>query len=134
MDAGRFPTVECVTIDAVDPERLARFWAELLGLTVSHRVGPYVFLSSGGGLPGLAFQRVDEEKSTRNRVHLDLAADELDVAARRIIELGGSRATGYADGGFLVMADPEGNELCLLPTGDWDIDERGVADYPHPDI
>ncbi len=133
MDHDAHPIVECITVDAVDPERLAAFWAGLLGLTVSHRVGPYAFLSRGAGLPGMGFQRVDESKTIKNRLHLDIAADDLDAATARVVALGGSRAPGYADGGFLVMTDPEGNEFCLLPTGEWHLDDHGTAHYPRPD-
>ena len=47
-----------------------------------------------------------------------------------MVELGGSRAPGYEAGGFLVMADPEGNEFCVLPEQGIELDEDGVATYP----
>ncbi|MEO1060412.1 MAG: VOC family protein [Actinomycetota bacterium] len=132
MDRAERPVVECVMVDAVDPERLATFWTELLGLTVTHRTGPYVFVAAGGGLPGLGFQRVDVAKTVKNRIHLDIAADDPARAVNRVLALGGSRVPGYDEGGFLVMADPEGNEFCVLPAGDWELDNDGIAHSPHP--
>jgi hypothetical protein len=52
------------------------------------------------------------------------------VEQRRVEELGGRRAAGYEAGGFLVMADPEGNEFCLIPDGQFDVDGTGRATYP----
>ena len=67
-----------VTIDAADPEALAPFWAELLGVEVEMRVtdegNAYVVLaSSDDGAPAVAFQQVAEPKIGKSRVHLDLA-------------------------------------------------------------
>ena len=70
--------------------------------------------------PGLAFQRVPEPKSGKNRVHLDIAVDDVEASTERIEELGGTRAPSddFAEYGFRwrVMADPDGNETCLIYT------------------
>ncbi|HUC05348.1 MAG TPA: VOC family protein [Acidimicrobiales bacterium] len=55
-----------VTFDGEDPERLARFWSELVGRPV-----PYVGLERTGGAPGIGFQRVAGAKEVKNRLHLD---------------------------------------------------------------
>ena len=52
-----------------------------------------------------------------------------DCARRRIEELGGRRIGGYESGGFLVMADPEDNEFCVIPDQPFNLDELGRADY-----
>jgi predicted enzyme related to lactoylglutathione lyase len=127
--AGSPPSISCVVIDCSDPERLASFWAALLQGTVGGRTGPYVWLTRERG-PMLVFQRVPERKSVKNRVHLDLATADPTVEQRRVEELGGRRAAGYEAGGFLVMADPEGNEFCLIPDGQFDVDGTGRATYP----
>jgi predicted enzyme related to lactoylglutathione lyase len=117
-----------VVIDCSDPERLASFWAALLHRTVSGRTGPYVWLTREQG-PGVLFQKVPEQKAGKNRVHLDLATADPAGEGRRVERLGGRRATGYEAGGFLVMADPEGNEFCLIPDGPFDVDGEGRATY-----
>jgi predicted enzyme related to lactoylglutathione lyase len=121
-------------VDCGDPERLAAFWSQLLDRNVKESVGPYVFLEKGpSDACGLAFQKVDEPKPGKNRVHPDLTCDDVWASAKRVEELGGHRVQGYEEGGFLVMADPEGNEFCLVPaTGD-NMDEHGNAHYLHDD-
>jgi len=125
---GPSPAISYVIIDCIDPERLASFWATLLGRAVAARTGPYVWLSRDQGL-GVGFQRVAETKSVKNRVHLDLATQDLVAARERVEQLGGRRAEGYEAGGFLVMLDPEGNEFCLIPAGQFDVDDQGRATY-----
>jgi predicted enzyme related to lactoylglutathione lyase len=114
-------------VDCADPERLAAFWGALLGDEVMWRKGPYVFLVGEG--QRLGFQRVPEPKKGKNRVHPDLFCEDVHASAARVIELGGSRVGGYEAGGFLVMADPEGNEFCLIPDGEWELDDDGNAHY-----
>jgi predicted enzyme related to lactoylglutathione lyase len=121
--------VEWVIIDCADPEVLCNFWSRMLGVGVSSRKGPYVFLerpSKGGAAIGL--QKVAEPKQGKNRVHVDLISDDIVAVARRVEELGGRRVPGYESGGFLVMADPEGNEFCVLPAA-FDMDKDGNVDY-----
>jgi len=120
--------INCVIVDARDPERLAAFWSEVLDRPVAGRVGPYVFLQRRNGL-GIGFQRADAAKSGKNRLHLDL--ESADPAAEQAVveRLGGRRLTEYDDGGFLVLADPEGNEFCVIPQGSCDIDDDGRAHY-----
>jgi predicted enzyme related to lactoylglutathione lyase len=118
-----------IIIDCADPQRVASFWAELLGRPVEGNKGPYVWLQRPEGLPGVGFQRVTEPKTGKNRVHLDLSAPDLIAAKLRIEALGGRRVDGYEGGGFLVMADPEGNEFCVVPSAPFQFDDRGRADY-----
>jgi predicted enzyme related to lactoylglutathione lyase len=108
-----------VTIDSVDPEALAPFWAGLLGADIRGRVadGEYVLLArTGDGVPAVAFQRVPEAKSGKSRIHLDLAVEDLDHATSAIETLGGRwlepGVTRDVDGyRWRCMADPEGNEF-----------------------
>ena len=106
-----------VTIDAADAPRAASFWSALLGTEVDAEFddGRFIFLHAKEGLPVLCIQRVPEPKQGKNRVHLDLAVDDLDAATARIEELGGR----WTDGRDRVldpfrwrtMADPDGNEF-----------------------
>lgn len=69
--AGSPMQINALIVDATDPERLAAFWSELLGRPVVARMGPYVWLRREAGL-GLAFQRTDDPKSGKNRMHFDI--------------------------------------------------------------
>ena len=121
--------INCVIIDCADPERLAAFWSGLLGRPIVGRTGPYVWLGRVDGL-GMGFQKVAEPPTTgKNRLHLDLAAADPAAEQARIEALGGRRLQEYAPGGFLVMADPEGNEFCVIPAGPFELDDDGRATY-----
>jgi predicted enzyme related to lactoylglutathione lyase len=118
-----------VVFDANDPEALAAFWSELLGVPVAGGRGPYVALERPVSGPRFAFQRTDAAKAGKNRVHVDFRVDEPRTVQQRVEELGGRTLPEYENGGFLVMADPEGNEFCLLPLTSTNLDEDGTAHY-----
>ena len=118
-----------VTFDCADPERVARFWCEVLGYVVPPGTrGPgFACVDPTGAGPRLYFQRVPEGKVVKNRVHLDvrvgtgLVGEErvaaLEAECARLIELGAQRVQLLRADGFnescLVMQDVEGNEFCL---------------------
>ncbi len=121
--------INALVVDATDPERLAAFWSELLGRPVVARMGPYVWLRREGGL-GLGFQRTDEAKSGKNRMHFDITSSDPAAEQRRVEMLGGRRLEQYDGGGFLVMADPEGNEFCIIPEGAFRTRRRRARGLP----
>jgi predicted enzyme related to lactoylglutathione lyase len=109
-----------IVIDTVDPARIAPFWCALLGVEERGWFGDgYLMLTADAGAPPVAFQRVPEAKSVKNRLHVDLAVDDLDGALAKIVALGGSAVSDILEmpGGYRwrVMADPEGNEFCIVP-------------------
>jgi predicted enzyme related to lactoylglutathione lyase len=118
-----------IIIDCSDPDRLALFWAGVLGRPIEGRKGPYVWLYRPPGASGVGFQKVAEPKAGKNRVHLDISVPDLAIAKAQIEALGGRRIEGYERGGFLVMIDPEGNEFCVVPAAPFLFDESGRADY-----
>jgi predicted enzyme related to lactoylglutathione lyase len=118
-----------IVVDCSDPARLASFWAELLGRPIAGSKGRYVWLEYSERAPGVGFQKVSEQKTGKNRVHLDISVSDVAATSRRIEALGGSRVEGYERGGFLVMADPEGNEFCVIPSAPFNFDDQGRADY-----
>ncbi|MFJ8298133.1 VOC family protein [Streptomyces sp. NPDC094447] len=120
--------INALIIDARDPERLAAFWSELLGRPVVGRMGPYVWLQRENGL-GLGFQRTNESQKGKNRLHFDVTSPDPAAEQKRVEALGGRRLEEYDAGGFLVMADPEGNEFCIIPEGPFELDDEGRADY-----
>ncbi|MEW2319264.1 VOC family protein [Streptomyces bauhiniae] len=120
--------INALIVDATDPESLAAFWSELLGRPVVGRTGPYVWLRREDAL-GIGFQRAGGPKPGKNRMHFDVSAADPAAEQRRIEALGGRRLTEYDEGGFLVMADPEGNEFCVIPDGPVEMDDDGRAHY-----
>ncbi|MEU1018484.1 VOC family protein [Streptomyces sp. NPDC005900] len=122
------PQIHALIVDAADPERLAAFWSELLGRPIVSRIGPYVWLRREHGL-GIGFQQGEQPKPGKNRLHFDLTSADPAAEQQRIEALGGRRLEEYDDGGFLVMADPEGNEFCVIPDGPLDMDDEGRVHY-----
>jgi predicted enzyme related to lactoylglutathione lyase len=104
-------------IDSRDPPALARFWAQVLDYQIVFEADDEVVLAKDRDTyPGLVFVPVPEGKTIKNRLHIDLNPDDRDAEVERILALGASRAdvgqTG--DETWVVLADPEGNEFCVL--------------------
>ena len=104
------------TLDCSDLDRMTKFWRDAAGLVVDGIIeGRYVSL--GGHHVTLTLQRVDEPKTVKNRMHVDLLVDDLDSEVRRLEELGALRLTAAPHEEFgqtwFVLADPEGNEFCV---------------------
>ena len=109
-----------VVIDAAEPERLARFWAEVLGWkeTGSYEGEVEIADPSASG-PSLVFVPVSEPKTGKNRVHLDVNPTGCDQREElsRLLALGAVEVdVGQGEQTWHVLADPEGNEFCLLRT------------------
>ena len=109
-----------VMLDAADPEALAPFWCGLLGTEIAARFDGdrFVFLRPAGEAePALGIQKVPEPKTIKNRMHVDLEVDDLEASTRWVRRHGGSRIADRETAGvhWRVMADPEGNEFCLVP-------------------
>lgn len=121
-----------IVIDCTHPASLARFWAAVLD---DYDVAPYdqaeldrlaakgitdteddptVLLAPAGAGPRLWFQQVPEAKSSKNRVHLDVRADNVLVEQQRLIALGAHPAEVQPNSALMVMLDPEGNEFCIV--------------------
>lgn len=105
-----------LAIDCVDPTKLARFWCEVLGYAV--RVEDDELVTIGGAVPPtLTFARVPEGKTVKNRLHIDVNPTdrEQDDEVRRLLDLGAQRVdVGQGEQSWVVLADPEGNEFCVL--------------------
>ena len=109
-----------VVIDCPDLARSARFWSGVLGLTAGRVTsGPYRSLApeNGEGIEVL-LQQVPDGKHQKNRLHLDLRTAGLDTEVRRVLGLGATLITDQApteDGWrWRILADPDGNEFCVL--------------------
>jgi hypothetical protein len=107
---------EQVTVDARDPSRLGRWWQQALGWVVANeRADAFEIRPAADRLPGLLFVPVSEAKATKNRLHLDLRPDDRDSEVERLLALGATRVdVGQGEQPWVVLADPEGNEFCVL--------------------
>jgi predicted enzyme related to lactoylglutathione lyase len=115
-------SIRHVTLDCADPYALAGFWQDVTGWPRSDDDfpgDPEASLVAPPGVTGLWFQHVSETKATKNRLHLDLAPDDhtRDEEVARLLGLGAALIADHRrpDGtGWVVLADPEGNEFCVL--------------------
>jgi hypothetical protein len=107
-----------VEIDCRDPRTLGHWWADILHWKIFYEEDDHVVVTTPDErFPGLAFSRVSEDKAVKNRLHLDFAPDDQDAEVERLIRLGARRVdVGQGDAGWVVLADPEGNEFCVLGT------------------
>ncbi|PJE95357.1 glyoxalase [Streptomyces carminius] len=108
---------EQVVVDAADPVALGRWWAEALGwVVVDDSPEEYEIRPAPDRLPGLLFGTGAAEKTVKNRLHLDFRPDDRDAEVARLLALGARRAEVGQSGEepWVVLADPEGNEFCVL--------------------
>jgi len=111
--------IAAVVVDCADPRAMARFWGEALGWTLHGVTDDYAALRSAKGVgPYLEFLRTPGVQNARNRVHLDLVpchGDDQAAEVSRLRTLGATPAdVGQGDVPWIVLADPEGNEFCVL--------------------
>jgi catechol 2,3-dioxygenase-like lactoylglutathione lyase family enzyme len=108
--------IDWVAFDCADPSSLARFWAEALDYEIAYEDENEVLLGrKGTAAAKLIFLKVPEEKSGKNRLHLDVRGDDQAAEVARLESLGASRADiGQGEVTWVVMRDPEGNEFCVL--------------------
>lgn len=122
-----------IVFDCAHPATLARFWAAALD---GHEVAPYdgeelvrlrslgidnveddptvLVQPTNGGGPRLWFHLVPEPKRVKNRVHLDLRADDVSEELARLVALGAVAIDDQPTGDVVILRDPEGNEFCLV--------------------
>ena len=112
-----------IVLDCRDPQSLAEFWAFALGYRVAVAEGVFVVLvpyERGSGPPFL-LQRVAEPKAAKNRMHVDIPADDLEATAQDLVHHGAVRLTAEPieelGTRWITMADPEGNEFDVVHRG-----------------
>ncbi|MEU1402875.1 VOC family protein [Streptomyces sp. NPDC005728] len=113
-------TVTNMTVDCANAYRLARFWSEVTGRPLDPEDEPgsdETEIMLPGGL-ALHFNEVPESKAGKNRLHLCLRPDNSrDAEVERLLALGASLVADHRKPngwGWVVLADPEGNEFCIL--------------------
>ena len=106
-------SVEMITVDCADPQRLAQWWADAVGGSPMPIVAGEFVVVRRPTAPHLGFQRVAPGK---NRVHLDFTAADMDAEVARLAALGATETARHDVGGglrWVVLADPDGNAFCV---------------------
>jgi len=114
--------IQCLCIDSPEPRTIATFWQEALGWRRTFDDADQACLeppegsADDGVAPDLLFLRVPEHKAVKNRLHLDLRPKDQAAEVARLEALGARRvAIGQGpDVSWIVLADPDGNEFCVL--------------------
>jgi predicted enzyme related to lactoylglutathione lyase len=110
-----------VVVDAANPALMARFWAAVLDYEiVFEQPDEVVIARDRETYPGIIFVPVPEPKTAKNRLHIDLNPDNQDAEVARLLALGAKRVDvgQSAEVTWVVLADPEGNEFCVLTSRD----------------
>ena len=118
-------SLQCLTVDSHNPKAQAEFWAEVLGWSIGEdgdEIGYWIERELNDpnkiGFPDILFLKVPDEKVIKNRLHLDLRPDNQEAEVARLEKLGAKRIEiGQSidvDTTWVVMADLEGNEFCVL--------------------
>jgi predicted enzyme related to lactoylglutathione lyase len=110
---GRLSTV---VIDVINLATCGTFWSQVLGADVLYQDERYLRLGHEGDALVVMLQKVPEPHQGKNRVHIDLDVADLEDAVHRVQELGGRKLQEATEYGieWVVMADPDGNEFCLV--------------------
>jgi len=122
--ASRFSEL---VVDSRDPRELARFWCEVLGYRIVDEDDQVIEIGTEQLVaeevvrapvpPTIVFVPVPEDKAVKNRLHIDVSPIDRDPPeeVERLLALGATRADiGQGDVPWTVLADPEGNEFCVL--------------------
>jgi hypothetical protein len=108
-------TLRWVVVDCIDAGALSRFWAAALERQTSDGGEDWASLP---GEPHLFFVQVPEEKTSKNRWHLDWDSHDREAEVQRLIGLGATRLSDHTEEGlgleWTTLADPEGNEFCVV--------------------
>ena len=105
-----------VGIDTGDLDRAEAFWAAATGYERRQSVPGYRLLGDPAGRgPNVLLQRVPEPRAGKNRLHLDLQADDVETAAAELVGFGATRIRRFDEPGdtWVVLSDPDGNEFCI---------------------
>ena len=104
-----------ITIDTNDLATATAFWSAVTGYEVTSSDGAGAFLGDPAGTgTGLYLQVVPEPATAKNRMHIDLAAEDVAAEVARIVDLGATEVAKHD--GWSVLADTDGNQFCVVPT------------------
>ncbi|MER5876388.1 VOC family protein [Streptomyces sp. NPDC060235] len=107
---------EQLVVDSVDPAALGQWWADALGwVVVDSSPEEFEIRPTPHRLPGLLFGRDPGNKTVKNRLHLDFRPDDQAAEVARLLAHGARHVDiGQGEQPWVVLADPEGNEFCVL--------------------
>lgn len=113
-----------VVLDCSDPEKLMGFWREALGYRVHYSEPSLaVLVPQDVNASPLLLQRVPEPKVGKNRMHVDIVTEDVEVEVERLEALGARRlhhgVRSFGPTRWVTMADPENNEFCVSTGVDW---------------
>lgn len=112
-----------VTLDAPDAALLGDFYSAVLGWPVAYSDRDYAMLTGPSHALGIGtipdYQRPDWPDDGHKQFHLDLAADDIEAAAIRCVELGATRAETQPGETWIVLIDPAGHPFCLSDAKKW---------------
>ena len=105
-----------IVIDVNDLDACAEFWSQVLGADILFQNENYLRLGHKAERPTILLQKVPERHKEKNRVHIDLDVQDLEASVSRVQDLGGQKLKQVSEYGieWVVMADPDGNEFCLV--------------------
>jgi predicted enzyme related to lactoylglutathione lyase len=116
--------LQCITVDCVNPQLLAEFWAAALDWKITHadEEGVVIELLDSspevGRIPDILFYKNPDKKIVKNRLHFDLRPQDQSAEVARLEALGAKQVeigqVNEPEATWIVMADPEGNEFCVL--------------------
>lgn len=104
-----------VTFDAADPPKLAAFWSAATGQAIAESSQYFAMLEPSEIGIRLLFIKVPEDKTAKNRMHVDFHAPDREAEVARLVSLGAARHGTYDEYGvnWTTLTDPEGNEFCV---------------------
>jgi len=105
-----------ICVDAADVRALGQWWSQVLGWPAEDTEdGDALLRAPGGAGPDWLFVPVPEGKVVKNRIHFDFTPDHQQAEIDRLIGLGARHVDiGQGEQSWVVLADPEGNEFCVL--------------------
>jgi len=109
--------IASVTIDCRNARTLAHFWMSALGYVAGNEMTEQVSIAQDPRDRDLelVFIQVPEDKTVKNRVHLDIGADDAAAEVQRLLDLGARKVKTFQS--WTVMRDPEDNESCVFASG-----------------
>lgn len=108
--------IHAITIDTANPQKLAAWWSEVLGIAIANDYGAIVQLASSTAVPPFQFQKIDDVPTQRNRVHVDLKTSDLEGETTRLVALGATVVQKFElpQIRYTTLTDLDGNKFDLI--------------------
>lgn len=108
--------IHAITFDTSNPQKLATWWSQALGIVVANDYGQIVQLATSPDVPPFQFQKIDDAPTQRNRVHVDLRTADLDGETERLVALGATvvQRIELPQIRYATLIDPDGNKFDLV--------------------